>query len=84
MITHTGSASKVSLGAGGGAGFVIEYGDEAADGQTSCPIISAVRVALPKVSGAPLTVATHFCPYGSPDVSISAVLSPSQYRALVG
>jgi len=83
-ITHTGSPVPVSVAAGGEAGFVLEYGDEPVNGQASCSTIGAVAVSLPHISGGPVTVATHFCPYGQPNVSISPVLSPSQYQSLVG
>ncbi|MDA8264826.1 MAG: DUF4232 domain-containing protein [Actinomycetota bacterium] len=83
-VTHTGSPSPVSLAGGGEAGFVLEYGDEPVNGQTSCSTIGAVAVSLPHVAGTPATVATHFCPYGQPNISVSPVLSPSQYQSLVG
>ncbi len=83
-VTHLGSASVVSLAAGGGAGFALEYNDEAVDGETSCPKIQAVAVSLPGVTGVPTTVTAHFCPYGQPDLSVSAVLSLPKYHALVG
>jgi len=84
LISHTGSASPVSLQGGGGAGFVLEYSDVGVNGQTSCPLISATDVTLPGVVGPPVRVPTRFCPYGQPDVSVSAVLSSVRYDALVG
>lgn len=84
VVGHIGSAPLVSLAGGGGAGFALEYSDEAVNGQTSCPRIDDVDVTLPDVVGAPVTVPAHFCPYGQPDVSVSAVLSLGKYRALVG
>jgi hypothetical protein len=83
-VAHLGPAPVVSLAAGGGAGFALEYNDEAVDGETSCPKIQAVAVSLPGVTGAPMTVTAHFCPYGQPDLSVSAVLSLPKYHALVG
>ncbi|MGA8681127.1 MAG: DUF4232 domain-containing protein, partial [Acidimicrobiales bacterium] len=84
VISHIGAQSRVSLSGGSGAGFVLEYSDVGVNGQTTCPMISATDVTLPHAAGSPIAVSTHFCPYGQPDVSISAVLSPIEYHALIG
>ncbi|HXY43215.1 MAG TPA: DUF4232 domain-containing protein [Acidimicrobiales bacterium] len=84
VISHVGTASRVILPGRGGAGFVLEYTDEAVNGQTTCPKISATDVRLPHAKGTPITVPTRFCPYGQPNVSLSAVLSLAKYQALVG
>jgi hypothetical protein len=84
VVSHFGSATLVPIQGGAEAGFVLEYSDEGVDGQTSCPLITATVVKLPQVSGAPVTVATHFCPYGQPDITLSAVLSLAKYRTLTG
>lgn len=84
VITHIGAAMGVAVAADGEAGFALEYNDEAVNGGTTCPEISDVDVSLPHLAGDPLKVPAHFCPYGQPNLSVSAVLSLAQLHALVG
>jgi hypothetical protein len=84
VVTHTGSAGVVAVAGEGSAGFVLEYGDEPVNGQGKCLTMTAVKVTLPYPDAAPMTVPAGFSPCGAPDVSVSAVLSQSQYKTYVG
>jgi len=84
VITHIGSAKGIAVAPAGEAGFALEYNDEAVNGGTTCPEISDVDVSLPHVAGASLRVPAHFCPYGQPNLSVSAVLSLAELHDLVG
>lgn len=84
VVTHTGAAAAVTIVGEAMAGFVLEYGDEPVQGQTTCPAILAVKVTLPNPGAAPMKVPVGFSPCGAPDISVSAVLSQAQYKSLVG
>lgn len=83
-FTQSGRAPLVTIAASGQAGFVLQYSDVPVDGQTTCPAVVGVDVALPKVSGGPIDVAAHFLPCGQPELTVSGVLSLDQYKALIG
>ncbi len=78
------SPSVVEIAGKGEAGFVVEYSDVQVNGETSCPEIVSMRVALPGSAGGPISMARRFFPCGSPNIEVSAVLPYSQYQSLVG
>ncbi|MGO9558082.1 MAG: DUF4232 domain-containing protein [Acidimicrobiales bacterium] len=89
VISHAGQGSvfsllpqNVSLAASSAptAGFVLQYNDEQSDGQTSCPQIKQIRVTMPGLGGT-FTVNKSFYPCGAPNISVSAFVTESQYRA---
>jgi hypothetical protein len=86
VVTHLAPEGAVTVVGKGSAGFVLEYSDVPVDGQAACPAMTAVRVTLPYQGSTAITVPARFFPCGTPEpyIRISAVLSMSQYRRLVG
>jgi hypothetical protein len=84
VFSMTGPAPlAVGLAAKGEAGFAVEYSDEQVNGQTSCPQIADIDIKLPNVVGAAAHVPARFFPCGAPNIAVTAVLSLSQYEAIV-
>jgi hypothetical protein len=84
VFSKTGPAPvAVGLVAKGQAGFAVEYSDEQVNGQTSCPQIAGIGIKLPNVVGVAAHVPARFFPCGAPNIAVTAVLSLSQYEAIV-
>ena len=66
-----------------GAAFVLEYSDVQQNGQTSCPQISQIKVTLPGLGGTS-RISKKFFPCGAPNISVSAIVSNSRYKAAFG
>ncbi|MGH9291746.1 MAG: DUF4232 domain-containing protein [Acidimicrobiales bacterium] len=88
IFSHNGQGSAfrkapgtVLLPTGGSAGFVMEYSDVQANGQSSCPEIVAVEVRLPGSGSTSRTVPGRFLPCGAPNISVSPVITASAESA---
>ena len=66
-----------------GAAFVLEYNEIQQNGQPSCATVSRIKITLPGLGGT-FHFNKQFFPCGAPNISVSAIVSNSRYKAAFG